>query len=164
MLLKGMNSGCWFPESRRRLPLVGKSLCRRRASMWEENPPCLFQTSQLFGLVCSIIVVTLHALKVVRPLLSLGVSVAIGRSAAICCHPCASQEVYSFDHPPLHDPCAVAYVISPQLFQVPAPQASWPVIWPLVSGKAADSRQTAVLVAIGQIRDLARVRLLLGRL
>jgi inosine-uridine nucleoside N-ribohydrolase len=27
---------------------------------------------------------------------------------------------FGFEHPPLHDPCAVAYVIAPQLFQVRA--------------------------------------------
>ena len=26
--------------------------------------------------------------------------------------------MFSFEHPPLHDPCAVAYIISPQLFKV----------------------------------------------
>ena len=28
------------------------------------------------------------------------------------------RTVFKFDHPPLHDPCAVAYVIAPELFQV----------------------------------------------
>jgi len=32
--------------------------------------------------------------------------------------PRAAQDVFSFDHPPLHDPCTVAYIISPQLFEV----------------------------------------------
>lgn len=29
------------------------------------------------------------------------------------------KEVFGFDNPPLHDPCAVAYVIAPELFKVP---------------------------------------------
>ena len=28
------------------------------------------------------------------------------------------RTVFKFDHPPLHDPCAVAYVIGPELFKV----------------------------------------------
>lgn len=28
------------------------------------------------------------------------------------------KTVFKFAHPPLHDPCAVAYVIAPELFQV----------------------------------------------
>ena len=28
------------------------------------------------------------------------------------------RTVFKFDHPPLHDPCAVAYVIAPELFKV----------------------------------------------
>lgn len=28
------------------------------------------------------------------------------------------KRVFKFDHPPLHDPCAVAYVIAPEIFQV----------------------------------------------
>ena len=28
------------------------------------------------------------------------------------------KQVFGFDHPPLHDPCAVAYVIAPELFSV----------------------------------------------
>ena len=28
------------------------------------------------------------------------------------------RTVFKFPHPPLHDPCAVAYVIAPELFQV----------------------------------------------
>lgn len=28
------------------------------------------------------------------------------------------QRVFKFEHPPLHDPCAVAFVIAPELFQV----------------------------------------------
>ena len=28
------------------------------------------------------------------------------------------KTVFKFDSPPLHDPCAVAYVIAPELFQV----------------------------------------------
>lgn len=27
------------------------------------------------------------------------------------------REVFNFEHPPLHDPCAVAYAIAPQLFE-----------------------------------------------
>lgn len=30
------------------------------------------------------------------------------------------REVFGFQDPPLHDPCAVAYVIAPQLFKVSA--------------------------------------------
>ena len=30
------------------------------------------------------------------------------------------RDVFGFDDPPLHDPCAVAYVIAPQLFKVPS--------------------------------------------
>lgn len=32
----------------------------------------------------------------------------------------AYKEVFDFDHPPLHDPCAVAYVLAPQLFRTQA--------------------------------------------
>ncbi len=28
------------------------------------------------------------------------------------------RTVFKFDNPPLHDPCAVAYVIAPEIFQV----------------------------------------------
>eukprot|EP00798_Chlamydomonas_sp_ICE-L_P012279 gene12279-15426_t len=28
------------------------------------------------------------------------------------------KRVFDFDHPPLHDPCAVAYIIAPELFKV----------------------------------------------
>lgn len=31
------------------------------------------------------------------------------------------SRVFSFSDPPLHDPCAVAYVIAPQLFKVGTP-------------------------------------------
>lgn len=30
----------------------------------------------------------------------------------------AYKDVFQFDHPPLHDPCAVAYVLAPELFDV----------------------------------------------
>ena len=34
------------------------------------------------------------------------------------------RTVFKFDHPPLHDPCAVAYVIAPELFKVNQPPAA----------------------------------------
>jgi len=38
--------------------------------------------------------------------------------------PSPSSAVFKFNDPPLHDPCAVAYVIAPELFKVMSGQAA----------------------------------------
>lgn len=46
------------------------------------------------------------------------------------------RTVFKFDHPPLHDPCAVAYVIAPELFkvnQLPALSCEHNLVLPPVS-------------------------------
>ena len=48
------------------------------------------------------------------------------------------QQVFSYEHPPLHDPCAVAYVVDPSIFKVvwaPDRRAIW--IWAWVWGPPA---------------------------
>ena len=40
------------------------------------------------------------------------------------------KSVFGFDSPPLHDPCAVAFVINPALFQAPPPPFSREWLFP----------------------------------
>ena len=50
-----------------------------------------------------------------------------------------SEQVFGFEAPPLHDPCAVAYVIAPELFEARHLRVDVELSSPLCAGQTVSS-------------------------
>jgi inosine-uridine nucleoside N-ribohydrolase len=80
----------------------------------------VYLTQELHMPVCSQVTHTALATKSVLERIAVGCPTPFGAlmQQLLTFFADTYKQVFQFDDPPLHDPCAVAYVIAPELFEV----------------------------------------------